>query len=284
MTDVFFASAFDCADAGLEEDKMASVIETKQLTKRYGTFTALEHVDLHVRNGCIYGLVGDNGAGKSTLLKLLAGQSFPTEGEIRLLGEFETKALDECRGNMGLSGKRRNKCAHLSMGQKQRLGLAIAMLGAPQVLVLDEPINGLDPSGIIEFRNILHQLNREKNITILISSHILSELEQTADVYGFLNRGVLLEEISAQSLREKCVDRVEITISDIEKYAAVFERAFPDKRYQILPDHSICIEDPGKDMELYSRLALEHQIYITQMKTIQSSLEEYYMELKKRGV
>lgn len=325
MTDVFFASAFDCADAGLEEDKMASVIETKQLTKRYGTFTALEHVDLHVRKGCIYGLVGDNGAGKSTLLKLLAGQSFPTEGEIRLLGEFEPKALDECRGNMGfmieqpgffpnmtveqtltyyaiqkgiperarvgealeltgLSGKRRNKCAHLSMGQKQRLGLAIAMLGAPQVLVLDEPINGLDPSGIIEFRNILHQLNREKNITILISSHILSELEQTADVYGFLNRGVLLEEISAQSLREKCVDRVEITLSDIEKYAAVFERAFPDKRYQILPDHSICIEDPGEDMELYSRLALEHQIYITQMKTIQSSLEEYYMELKKRGV
>ena len=304
---------------------METVIETKQLTKRYGTFTALDHVDLHVRKGCIYGLVGDNGAGKSTLLKLLAGQSFPTEGEIRLLGEFEPKALDERRKDIGfmieqpgffpnmtveqtltyyavqkgipkrarvgeileltgLSGKRRYRCGHLSMGQKQRLGLAIAMLGAPQALVLDEPINGLDPSGIIEFREILHRLNREKNITILLSSHILSELEQTADVYGFLNRGVLREEISAQRLREKCADRVEIALSDVEKYAAVFERAFPDKRYKILPDHSIRIEDPGEDKERYSRLALEHQIYITQMRTIQSSLEEYYMELKKRGV
>lgn len=304
---------------------MDCVIETKQLTKRYGTFTALDHVDLHVRKGCIYGLIGDNGAGKSTLLKLLAGQSFPTEGEIRLLGEFEPKALDECRRNMGfmveqpgffpnmtveqtltyyavqkgiperarvgemleltgLSGKRRHKCGRLSMGQKQRLGLAIAMLGAPQVLILDEPINGLDPSGIIEFRNILHRLNTEKNITILLSSHILSELEQTADVYGFLNKGALLEEISVQNLREKCADRMEITLSDVEKYAAAFERAFPDKRYKILPDHSIRIEDPGEDKERYSRLAMEHQICITQMRTIQSSLEEYYIELKKRGV
>ncbi len=300
------------------------VIETKQVTKSYGSFLALDHVDIHVKRGEIYGLIGDNGAGKSTLLKLLAGHSYVTEGEVRLFGKYEEKELENSRKKIGfmveqpgffpnmtveqtlnyyciqkgipnrkkvdemlkltgISEKRRSKCKTLSLGQKQRLGLAIAMLGEPQVLVLDEPINGLDPSGILEFRHLLQRLNEEKNITILLSSHILTELQQIATMYGFLNKGILIEEISAYVLQEKCSDCIEITLSDVEKYAVLIEKNFPEEMYKILPENNVRIYKPQLQAEVYSKLASENDIYITGMKTIQTSLEDYYMELKKRG-
>lgn len=301
------------------------VIETKQLTKAYGSTLALDHVDLQVRKGCIYGLVGDNGAGKSTLLKLLAGQSFATAGEIRILGKFRERELDSARKNIGcmieqpgffpdmtveqtlkyyciqkgipntekvgemlevtgIAGKRKNKCKALSLGQKQRLGLAIALLGEPRILILDEPINGLDPTGMIEFRNLFQRLNEEKNITILLSSHILSELQQIAAVYGFLSNGILIEEITASALQKKCSNCIEMTVSDMEKYSALLEKEYPEENYKILPENNIRIYKPRKNTETYSRLAAENGIYITGMQTIQSSLEEYYMKLKERGI
>ncbi len=300
------------------------VIETKQVTKSYGSFLALDHVDIHVKRGEIYGLIGDNGAGKSTLLKLLAGHSYVTEGEVRLFGKYEEKELENSRKKIGfmveqpgffpnmtveqtlnyyciqkgipnrkkvdemlkltgISEKRRSKCKTLSLGQKQRLGLAIAMLGEPQVLVLDEPINGLDPSGILEFRHLLQRLNEEKNITILLSSHILTELQQIATMYGFLNKGILIEEISAHALQEKCSDCIEITLSDVETYAVLIEKNFPEEMYKILPENNVRIYKPQLQAEVYSKLASENDIYITGMKTIETSLEDYYMELKKRG-
>lgn len=301
------------------------VIETNGLTKAYGSLLALDHVNIRVRRGTIYGLVGDNGAGKSTLLKLLAGQSFATEGEIRLLGKEGEKELLNARRNMGcmterpgffpgmtveqtliyyciqkgipgtkkagemlaltgLEGKKGCRCKTLSLGQQQRLGLAIALLGEPQVLILDEPINGLDPTGIHEFRSLLRRLNEERNITILLSSHILSELQQTASIYGFLSGGMLIEEIAADELYEKCSDCIEITLSDIERYAAVFEKAFPAENWKILPENKILIKNPKENPESYSRLAAKNQIYITGMQTIRSSLEDYYMELKERSL
>lgn len=300
------------------------VIETKQVTKAYGSVLALDHVNIHVKRGSIYGLVGDNGAGKSTLLKLLAGHSYATEGEIQLFGKYEEKDLESTRKKIGfmiehtgffpnitveqtlkyyciqkgipdrkkidemikltgLEEKRNSKCRNLSLGQKQRLGLAIAMIGEPQLLVLDEPINGLDPSGIIEFRNLLHRLNEEKNITILLSSHILSELQQIATAYGFLSKGNLIEEISAHELYEKCSDCIEIIISDVEKYSVLLERNLPKETYKVLPQNNIRIYRPKAQAEVYSKLASENGIYITGMRIIQSSLEDYYMELKKRG-
>lgn len=300
------------------------VIETKQVTKAYGSFLALDHVNIHVKRGSIYGLVGDNGAGKSTLLKLFAGHAYATGGEIRLFGRYEEKELERCRKQIGciieqpgffpnmtveqtlkyyciqkgvpdkkkveemlkLTGieeKRKSKCGKLSLGQKQRLGLAIAMIGEPQVLLLDEPINGLDPSGIIEFRSLLHHLNEEKNITILLSSHILSELQQTATEYGFLSKGRMLEEISAQELHEKCSDCIELIVSDVERYAVLLEKNCPAEAYKVLPDRKLRIYGPKEQPEIYSRLALENGIYITGMAVKQSSLEDYYMELKKRG-
>lgn len=300
------------------------VIETKQLTKVYGKLVALDHVDIHVKRGSIYGLIGDNGAGKSTLLKLLAGHIFATEGEICLFDQHETKELERCRRQIGviieqpglypdmtteqlleyyriqkgipgkvkveemlrLTGiwdKRKSRCGKLSMGQKQRLGLAVALIGEPKLLILDEPINGLDPSGIMEFRNLLYRLMEEKNITILLSSHILSELQQLATVFGFLSHGRLLEETTAEKLLERCTDSLYIMVSDTEHYAALLDRAFPDEVCRVLPDSRIQIMNPKKEPEIYSRLAAEHGIYITGLERQHASLETYYMKLKSGG-
>ena len=300
------------------------VIETKALTKCYHLATALKQVNIHVKKGSIYGLIGDNGAGKTTLLKLLAGHSFATEGEIYLFGRHKENELRNARRKTGcmiehpgffpnmtvqqtleyyriqkgipdknrilemlslteLTEKRKSRCKNLSLGQKQRLGLAIALMGDPQLLILDEPVNGLDPSGIVSVRNLLHRLNQEKNITILISSHILSELQQLATAYGFLNKGTLLEEISADKLAEKCSDYLEITVTDIERFSVVLEKFFPEENFTVLPENTLRIFHPRKEPEAYSRAAFENQIFVTKMNPVQSSLEDYYIELKRRG-
>lgn len=300
------------------------VIETKQLCKTYGAITALDHVDIHVKRGSIYGLIGDNGAGKSTLLKILAGHCFASWGEVSLFGKYGDKELENCRRQTGilieqtgfyptmrvehmleytriqkgipgkekveeilrLTGiweKRKSKCKDLSLGMKQRLGLAIALLGEPQILLLDEPINGLDPSGIIELRNLFQRLNEEKNITILLSSHILSELQQVATTFGFLSRGVLLEEISAPKLFEKCTNYLDMEVTDVEAYAALLTKYLPQETFKILPNATIQILNPQSDTTIYSRIAMEHNLYITRMEKHHTSLEDYYVNLKKAG-
>ena len=298
------------------------VVETKKATKNYHSVLALDHADLHVEKGGIYGLVGDNGAGKTTLLKLLAGHIFPTSGEILLFGQSGETALERCRKQMGaiieapgyfpnmsvekmmeyyriqkgihgkenvemilrrtgIFEKRNSKCKTLSLGMKQRLGLAIAMIGKPQLLILDEPINGLDPSGIIEFRELLQELNKKNGMTILLSSHILPELEQLATMYGFLCKGRLIQEISATELHSKCETCVEIKVSDNERYIALLKEHFPMEEYTALPNGSIRITAPKQVLEAYSRLASDHGLIVTELQTIQSSLEDYYVNLRK---
>lgn len=183
----------------------------------------------------------------------------------------------------GLEQKRRSKCGSLSMGQRQRLGLAIAMLGKPQLLILDEPINGLDPSGIIEIRSLLQRLNDEENITILLSSHILAELEHIATHYGFLSRGRLVEETSTKALHEQCADYIALTLSDVDRFAAIFEHYCPDERCQVMPDRIFRIYQPKRPVEFYSQLATKNDLIILGMQTVQGSLEDYYMSLKERG-
>ena len=159
----------------------------------------------------------------------------------------------------------------------------MALLGEPELLILDEPINGLDPSGIIEMRSLMARLNREKNITIIISSHILSELEQIATVYGFLSRGYLLEQVSAEQLQERCAGYIEIQVQETEKYAACLEKEQKDADYRVMPDGTIRILDPEEEINWYSSLAVRHGMTIVRLDRKQAALEEYYMGLKERG-
>lgn len=301
-----------------------NVIEARSLTKKYRDVTALKDVDITVKRGDIYGLIGDNGAGKTTFLKMLTGQIYPSGGEIRMFGAYSERELgqnrkrtgaivespgfypklsveknleyyriqkgipgkgkvEEVLKTIGLWEKRRKKGGTLSMGMKQRLGLGIALLGEPELLILDEPINGLDPSGIIEMRNLLIKLNREKNITIIISSHILSELEQIATIYGFLSQGWLLKEITADELHEQCAVYLDIAVTEPERYAALLEKEWKDISYQVLPDASIRIKNPEMTSDAYSLLAADHAIGVLKLEQKQMMLEEYYMNLKERG-
>ena len=306
------------------DDSMDAVIETNRLTKRYGAVVALDDVGISVKRGDIFGVVGDNGAGKTTLFKLLCGLAFPTQGELRLLGESEPGALNRCRARVGaiiespgfypgisveknleccriqkgvpgkdsvaklletvgLTYAAKRKCKNLSMGMKQRLGLAMALLGEPEMLVLDEPASGLDPSGIAEMRALLHRLNREKGITIVLSSHHLPELEQLACTYAFLSRGKLVEQVSAEELRERCADCVDIGVSDAARYTVLLEQRMPQQRYQVLPDSVVRILDPQQGIEAYSALASEAGLAVFKLERRKTSLEQYYLDMKQRG-
>ena len=220
------------------------IIETKQLTKKYKGELAVSNVNLHIKKGSIYGLLGRNGAGKTTLMKMLLGLTPPTSGTFTLFDQTLTGhekqlyprigALIETPGfypnltgteNLEIFARLRNLNAshtvknaletvglpfrdkkvfrEYSLGMKQRLGLANALLHHPQLLILDEPTNGLDPIGIAEIRNFLKTLCKDHGKTLLVSSHILSEIDLLADDIGILDRGVLLEECSIKTLKEK---------------------------------------------------------------------------------
>ena len=220
---------------------MDYIIITEQLTKKYKTFTSVNNVSLHVRRGSIYGFLGPNGAGKSTTMKMLLGLTVPTKGRfiidgkqfpndrlkiLREIGSFieapsfyanltGQENLDVIRRILGLRKNTVEDALKLvglsefgdrlakkySLGMKQRLGLAGARLGRPPILILDEPTNGLDPSGIHEIRNLVKSLPDLYDCTILISSHMLSEMELMADDIGILNHGRLLFEGSLDDLR-----------------------------------------------------------------------------------
>lgn len=296
------------------------IFKSDQLTKSYGNTIALDHVNITIPKGSIYGLVGNNGAGKTTLFKILAGHIFPTSGNYTLLGadnESDYPAVrkrcgciienpgffpkltakqnleyyriqrgipgkdvvNNCLKLVGLSEASAKRFKNMSLGMKQRLGLALTLMGEPELLILDEPINGLDPAGIIEIRNLLLKLNREKHITILISSHILAELEHIATHYGILSHGNLLEETTAEKLREKCQSYLEVKVNDAKKYAAMLESRLHCTNYKILPDNIVHIYGDVEDFSDYSSLAVESGNGLLSFTQKEASFESYYMEL-----
>lgn len=259
------------------------VLATHGLCRVYGKVPALDHVSVTVRRGDIYGLVGRNGAGKTTLMRLVTGQSFPTAGSVELFGSgggdlererhrtgcmieipsfvpFLTarENLEYYRVQRGIPGKGvvdealeavdlkdtgKKKFKTFSLGMKQRLGLALALMNHPDFLILDEPINGLDPEGVAEFRQLLLRLNRERQTTILISSHILTELSSIATCYGFLERGTLLEEISADELHERCRTCLRLQVDDAAKASVVLQSALGAGSFEVLPGNVIELYD-----------------------------------------
>lgn len=296
------------------------ILEVRKLSKQYKNTKALEKVNLILKRGDIYGLVGKNGAGKTTLLRILAGQSFQTEGAISLFGENTEEGLrkgrkrvgaiiedpgfysymtagqnleyyriqrgipgkqcvQEALTEVGLADTGSKKFQDFSLGMKQRLGLALALMNKPEILLLDEPINGLDPFGIVEIRNLLLKLNQEKKITILISSHILAELSNLVTKYGFIDQGKLIKQLSGDKLKEECSQYLEVKVDKAEHLAAILETRLGCHEYKVTSDYTLQIYEYLNQPEVISQLAIENGIGLNSIHLKEINLEDYFMQL-----
>lgn len=301
---------------------MEYILRTNTVSKKYTNYYAVDKVSISIKKGEIYGLIGENGAGKSTLMKMIAGLVEPSEGSIELLGNFvpqteryrigcviESPALyaeltakqnlEVFRKAYGLSSKEsvqqilkqvglsqyENKIVKkFSLGMKQRLAIGIALLGNPDFLILDEPINGLDPTGIQDMRNFLLKLNREEHITIMISSHILGELSKIATKYGIIKNGKLIEEITAKELNEKCQCCLKIKASDTAQAAILIEKNLHTKNYEILSDNNIRIFEYVDNPGIVNSLLVNHGISVDECTVTKESLEDYFNEKMRGGI
>ena len=260
------------------------IIETHNLTKRYGNQVSVSNLNIHVKQGRIYGLLGRNGAGKTTTMRMLLGLTAPTSGEVKIFGRpmqgNENKILPrigcliespgfypnltatenlrifaELRGInkpnyikdalelVNLPYRDKKLFSEYSLGMKQRLAIALAVMHEPEVLILDEPINGLDPIGIAEVRSFIRELCDARGKTILISSHILSEISLLADDIGIIDRGVLLEEESLKELEAKNAKFVHFIVSDASKAAQIISKLFQTRNMQIADSYNLYLYD-----------------------------------------
>ena len=294
-----------------------SVIQTMGLSKRYKDRWAVDRLDLRVEQGDIYGFIGRNGAGKSTTLKLLCGLARPTRGEallfdrpIRdaaarrrvgalieqpglypdlsgrenlllyaaLLGlDSPRQQVDEALQTVGLSAAEKKPVQRYSMGMKQRLGVALPLLGGPDLLLLDEPINGLDPEGIREMRELLLRLNRERGLTILVSSHILGELSKIATRYGIIQQGRMVEQLTAGELAQKCTDYLHLKADQPQKAAALLERELHLKGWEMRPEGEIRIYETA-DVKAVGQILAQAGVAVEEMGLHRQDLESYFLE------
>ena len=296
------------------------ILVARGLSKRYGGHLAVDHADLSIQKGQIYGLVGRNGAGKTTIIRMVTAQTLPTEGEISLFGATGGKELSKMRARTGamvetpsfypyltarqnleyyriqrgipgkgvvdevleevdLADTGKKKFKNFSLGMKQRLGLGLALMGRPDLLLLDEPINGLDPEGIVEFRNLLLKLNRERQTTILISSHILPELANLATCYGFIDNGIMLEQISAQALEEKCRACIEAKVDDASKAALVLEQELGIRDYEVLPGNILRIYSFLDAPQRVTQALVEGGVALRGIESRGADLEDYFLSM-----
>lgn len=295
-------------------------LRTFGLTKKYSGKAIVNNIDMSIKKGSIYGLIGKNGAGKTTLMRMISGLAAPTQGRIemfsgtseselsqarrrsgcvietpvfylnltafenmeyrrRLLGIPDKSCIENILGAVRLPNTGKKKVKYFSLGMKQRLGIAIALLGNIDFLILDEPINGLDPKGIVEIRELLLKLNMEKNITILISSHILDELTKLATCYGVIDNGRLLREFTSEELESNSREYLKIVVNDIKKACFVLETVISARNFEILPDNTIRLyEFPGTPGTIAAEL-MKKDIIVEEIVTVRQGLEKYFMEL-----
>ena len=293
------------------------VIHTTALCKAYGPKNAVDQLELSVPGGAVYGFIGRNGAGKSTTQKMVCGLANPTSGDIRLfekpvddanarrkvgmlienaglypsLSAHENmmlyghcigladagKKVSESLEIVGLSDSGKKKTKHFSTGMKQRLGIAMALLGKPELLVLDEPINGLDPEGIREFRRIIARLNGELGMTIFISSHILGELSKIATHYGIIKDGRMMQQITAGELSSKLDEYLCVRVDDANGAAALLEKSFSLVKCEVQSEnelHLYSIKNSGKVTGILSAGGFT----IREIFLYQQDLEGYFLD------
>lgn len=301
---------------------MEYLLTTNKLTKQYGKQKAVNAVDLHVKQGDIYGLIGRNGAGKTTLLRMISGLASPTEGEYYIfeydgkdvphvmhrigtliespgiypnlsaeenlklkciaMGVRNKKVIPEILETVGLANVGKKRVGKFSLGMKQRFGIALALIGEPDLVILDEPINGLDPQGIVEIRETIERLNREKGITFIISSHILEELSKIATKYGIIHNGTLIQELTCEELLEKCSERIELKTDDTAKACTVLE-SMDIHEYKVIDADTIQIFDHLQDSgEIAANLAA-NKVKTLSITVKNEALEDYYLNLTGGG-
>lgn len=193
--------------------------------------------------------------------------------------ECEISALEE----VGLSNTGKKKFKDFSLGMKQRLGLALALMTHPAFLILDEPTNGLDPGGIVEMRNLLLKLNREKNITILISSHILSEVHSISSRFAFIDNGKIFEELTREELERKSRKYISVRVDDAQKAAFVIEKNFDGTQYSVMPGETIHVEGLLEQSDVLNRVLTENGVKVFSIQQQGENLEEYFLNLVGGG-
>ena len=295
-----------------------NVIETNGLSKAFGSKMAVDQFDMHVGQGDIYGFVGRTGAGKSTVMRMLAGLAAPTDGEVREFGmqpreasasrrigaliespglygsmsatdNLMMKALalgladpkDKVRDlldltGLGSVGSKATK--NFSMGMKQRLGLALALLGSPDLLLLDEPLNGLDPEGAREIRRLIMRLNDERGITVVVSSHVLEQLGKMATRYGVIREGRMVREMSAAEVDQECSDFLQLEAANPTLALAVLQERFAGLRFQSMPDGAIRVFG-GADAGAVGAALNEQGIAVRGLYAHRRDLEEFFVEM-----
>jgi len=295
---------------------MLTAVETKQLTKSYGMKYALQDVDLTVYEGDIFGLVGKNGAGKTTLFKLIQGITRPTDGQILLFGSkdrtkqrarigalietphfypymsaeqnleyfriqrgiAEKDSVIEVLRLTGLMDERKKLFRAFSMGMKQRLGIALSLLGEPDLLLLDEPTNGIDPEGIVQIRSLLRKLNRERHITILISSHILSELAHIANRYAIMDAGLILDTVTREELDASTRSAIRIRTDSPERVVVILEEVFSLSDFRVENDKDVLLYESFGSIPEIIRALVVSGIRVYDVHRLEAQLEDYFLQ------
>ncbi len=292
------------------------IIETKNLTKQYGSQKSVDGLTIHVKPGRIYGLLGRNGAGKTTTMKMLLSLTKPTSGEVKIWGKplqgnekellprigsliespgfypnltgtenlgifaalrgVSNQAVKDALDLVGLPNKDKKLFSQYSLGMKQRLAIALAVMHDPELLILDEPINGLDPIGIAEVRSFIRELCDERGKTILISSHILSEISLLADDIGIIDHGVLLEEESLAQLEQKSSRHIQFTLSDTAQAARILKRDFQENHFTIQDSHNLRLHNLELPVGKLVTAFVKNGVEVSQAAAVEESLEDYF--------
>ena len=293
------------------------VIETKQLTKQYGTQKSVAELNIHVQRGRIYGLLGRNGAGKTTTMKMLLGLTQPTSGKVTIWGKSllgnekkllprigsliespgfypnltgtenlrifaalrglkNQNAIKSALELVGLPYRDKKLFSQYSLGMKQRLAIALAVMHDPELLILDEPINGLDPIGIAEVRSFIRALCDERGKTILISSHILSEVALLVDDIGIIDHGVLLEEESFADLEARSSTYVHFTVSDTNRAADILRDVFHETQFSTQDSHTLRLDSNRIPVAKIVSAFVQRGLEVSEAATVEESLEDYF--------
>ena len=297
---------------------MDNILKINNLSKKYNHHKVLNNLNMTIKKGAIYGLVGRNGAGKTTLIRIITGLQSPTNGYYELFNiSSKTKKITELRKDVGaiierpslienmtakenlieqlklvgihqfnnvnnllelvgLSNTNKKQVKNFSLGMRQRLGIAVALCSKPKFIILDEPINGLDPEGIIDIRKLIQKLNKEQGITFLISSHYLDELSKIATDYGFINKGQIIKEISAKEFNSNKHNQIKIIVDKSE----IAEKYFKSKniRYQNLNNNCFQMLTDINISTIIIELSKLNCI-VKSFKENEDTLENYYLNL-----